>query len=479
MTQYQIRNADKSNDGESSHSGAIALVLAWLITCIGCGNGTKNTEPSLTFNDKAPAVRRTATAAPSDSWTSFAGDRQNSGWSSTEFTRFPDKPTWTFSPGAPLWDYKKGISVWSSAAIVMVDGRPQVFVGSYDHHLYCIDALTGRKLWAFTAGDGIFSTPVVGENAGELVVLFGSADRTVYALSAKTGKRLWTYETFQWKDTVAPCRMSSPVFTEIAGKPAVLIAAANNDRTGLKNIQKGELLALDLTSGKPIWQKTLTSTFVTSPCLGEIKDHEHIFVACQDGTVRAMEIETGKTRWKITANELIHSSVSFADVYGRPLVFFGTRHNSTYALDATTGKRIWKHKCGYWVDSTPAVADINGRPMVFIGSYDRGIYALDARTGKEVWKKSSREWISASPLIASLVGKPTVFVSSLDGNLYASDAATGETVWTFNGGDFIWSHIQQGDALWSSPAAARLDKHNILVYPSFSYRIHGFVSDAY
>ncbi len=461
-------------DVRSNHCELPAVVMACLITCFGCGNGAK-TEPSIPFNEKAPAVRRAHT--PSDSWNSFARDNQNSGWSPAGFSSLPNKPTWTFSPGAPLWDYKKGISVWSSPAIAEIDGRPRVFIGSYDHHLYCIDGLTGSKQWSFVAGDGIFSTPVVGKNETEPVVVFGSADRTVYALSGGSGKRLWTYETFQWKDTVAPCRMSSPVVGEIAGKPAVLIAAANNDRAGFKNIQKGELLALDLTSGKPIWKRTLTTTFATSPCMGEIKGDTHIFVACQDGTVRALQLDTGKTVWKFTANELIHSSVSFAVIYGRPLVFFGTRHNSIYALDATSGKRIWKYKCGYWVDSTPAVAEIAGRAMVFFGSYDRGVFALDARTGKEVWKKSTREWIAASPLIASLAGKRAAFVSSLDGNLYAYDAATGESLWAFNGGPFIWTHIQQGDALWSSPAAARLGGNSLLVYPSFSYRIHGFVSD--
>ncbi|MDA0841900.1 MAG: PQQ-binding-like beta-propeller repeat protein [Planctomycetota bacterium] len=472
-SQSQISKADTFGNGESGRSGAIALLLALLVTCHGCGNGAKTTEPAISFDDQAPPVGRTIT--PSESWTSFANDGQHSGWSSAEFSRLPDEPTWTFSPGAPLWDYKKGISVWSSPAIAMVDSLPRVFIGSYDHHLYSIDALTGKKQWAFTAGDGIFSTPVIGNVEGDPVVVFGSADRTVYALFAKTGDRRWTHETFLWSDTVAPCRMSSPVLTEIAGKPVVLIAAANNDRQGLKNIQKGELLALDLSSGELIWAKTLTSTFITSPCIGEITGGRHIFVACQDGTVRALECETGKTRWKYTANELIYSSVSFAVIHGRPLVFFGTRHNSTYALDATTGKSIWKHKCGYWIDSTPAFADVDRRPMVFIGSYDRGIYGLDARTGKEVWKKSTREWVSASPLIASLAGKTTVFVSSLDRNLYAYDASTGERAWSFDGGDFIWSHIQQGDALWSSPTAAKLGEHNLLIYPSFSYRIHGFV----
>ena len=408
-------------------------------------------------------------------WSCFGGSASRSGAVDVEFSFGELKPTWTFKPGETRWAYRKGISVWSSPAIAEVDGQARVYIGSYDHHLYCLDGESGRKIWAFIAGDGVFSTPAVGLLKRGPAVFFGSADRTVYAISAVDGKRLWSFEVYPWKDTVLPAVMSSPALHKEDGRLYVFIGASYQDRTAFKNVQKGELLALDAETGKARWRKLLTTTFVTSPCIGKVGGEHRVFAATQDGIVRALQIDNGDEVWRFAANELIHGSVSFGVIQGRAMVFIGTRHHSVYALDAATGKRKWKYKCGYWVDSTPAVVDVDGQAIVLFGSYDRGVYAVDALKGRELWKRATKDWVSASGAVGLLNGKRSLFISGLDGNLYGIDAASGAVNAKFRGGKIIWSHVQQGDAIWSSPAAGQVSNTKLLVYPSYSYQVHGFV----
>ncbi len=59
-----------------------------------------------------------------------------------------------------------------------------VYIGSHDHKLYALDAITGAILWSYSMGDGIDSSPAVVNG----VVYIGSYDGKVYAfhISSKT-----------------------------------------------------------------------------------------------------------------------------------------------------------------------------------------------------------------------------------------------------------------------------------------------------
>lgn len=60
----------------------------------------------------------------------------------------------------------------------MADGV--VYIGSFDHNVYALDAATGNKKWAYAAGDRVQSSPAVVDG----VVYIGSFDHNVHALKA-------------------------------------------------------------------------------------------------------------------------------------------------------------------------------------------------------------------------------------------------------------------------------------------------------
>jgi outer membrane protein assembly factor BamB len=69
-----------------------------------------------------------------------------------------------------------------------------VYFGSFDNHLYAVDAETGQEKWRFTSGGEETSSPSV---AGG-VVYFGSHDQHLYAVDIHTGEEKWRFQTGNW-----------------------------------------------------------------------------------------------------------------------------------------------------------------------------------------------------------------------------------------------------------------------------------------
>jgi outer membrane protein assembly factor BamB len=81
--------------------------------------------------------------------------------------------------------------VYAAPAVAAVPGvTPTVFVGSYDHHFYALNARTGAARWVYSA-----SGPISG--AGSVigrVVYFSTLDSLrTYGLNVNSGKLVWTF----------------------------------------------------------------------------------------------------------------------------------------------------------------------------------------------------------------------------------------------------------------------------------------------
>ena len=63
---------------------------------------------------------------------------------------------------------------------VVADGK--VYVGSMDHHIYCLNASTGSTIWMYTAGNEVEPSPAVADT----VVYVASRDGKVYAFGMAT-----------------------------------------------------------------------------------------------------------------------------------------------------------------------------------------------------------------------------------------------------------------------------------------------------
>ena len=75
------------------------------------------------------------------------------------------------STNQTAWNFTAANGFWSSPAVA--DGK--VYVGSYDHQVYALNATSGSLIWNYTTADLIDSSPAVSNG----VIYIGSNDHNL------------------------------------------------------------------------------------------------------------------------------------------------------------------------------------------------------------------------------------------------------------------------------------------------------------
>jgi outer membrane protein assembly factor BamB len=241
--------------------------------------------------------------------------------------------------GAKRWSYTTGGQISSSPAVV----NGVVYIGSYDHRVYALNAKTGARLWSYATSNAVYSSPAVANG----VVYVGSVDHNIYALNAATGAKRWSY------DAAAPIYQASPAVAN-----GVVYAG------GLDS-----LFALDAATGAVLWSSG-AAWGDSSPAVA----NGVVYIGSADGSVYAFDVATGAKRWSYATSDLVYSSPAVAN----GVVYIGSDDGNVYALNAATGAKRWSYQTGapLW-EASPAV--VNG--AVYIGSNSSSVYAFGLPAG--------------------------------------------------------------------------------------------------
>ena len=119
----------------------------------------------------------TVNAQQENSWPMFHGDLAHTGYTSEA------GPT----TNQTLWVFTTNGRIWSSPAV----SNGVVYIASFDHNVYAVNAKDGTQIWNFSTGGTIYCSPAVANN----LVYIGSDDHKIYALNAQTGSLVWNYTT--------------------------------------------------------------------------------------------------------------------------------------------------------------------------------------------------------------------------------------------------------------------------------------------
>lgn len=263
-----------------------------------------------------------------------------------------------------------------------------VYFGSYDHHLYALNADLGKILWRYKAEDGIVSQPIVHKG----IVYFGSEDHRLFAISTRTGKLLWVYEAD------GPIR-SSPRIAE----GHVFIGSDD-----------GRLHAVNLTTSRQVWSVEASGPIRSSPF---IIDGNVIF-GCESGEVFCFNFR-GQSCWRFRARGAVTSSPTV----DKNVVFFASLDGNLYAIDLKTSWVVWRFRMGKGSISSPCISG----NRVYIGSADGCIYAVGSGNAKEIWKFQTEHQISGSPSARD----DALYCGSADGRIYCLDQETGHLRWEY------------------------------------------------
>ncbi len=285
------------------------------------------------------------------------------------------QPKWTFACG----DEIRGTACYANGV---------VYIGSYDQHLYALNARSGTLIWKYETDGGIVSRPAVAED----FVFVGSEDNRLHVVSARSGSLLWTYYT------KGPVR-SSPFLAH----GHVFIGSDDF-----------AVHAININGGRGIWQIETIAEVRSTPYVTQ----DEVYAGNESGEFYCMDFRGG-IKWRYKAKRAITSSAIVAD----GMVIFCSLDSHIYALDAKSGYLIWRFKMDKGSISSPCVAD----GLVYTGSIDGNIYCINIDKAKEVWRFQTENQVTGSPIVL----EDGLYCGSVDGNLYCLDNQTGHLRWKF------------------------------------------------
>jgi outer membrane protein assembly factor BamB len=215
----------------------------------------------------------------------------------------------------------------------------------------------------------------------------------------------------------------------VAGNTVFVRAEADN---------KGQMLALDIASGKQRW--TFRPKRLSSASNGYFGGHLTSPVVV-DGTVfvgagkevYALDAATGAVGWTFVAQDYISSSatVSSDRIY---ISDFG----HLYAIDRQTGQLVWAFPTERSIYFSPVVA----AQTVLLTNGDT-LVALDTTSGKPRWNLK----VPGEELIPAAIQGSRGFAKSIS-TLYALDLASGKLLWRSHDVNFISLPVVAGDQVF-------------------------------
>lgn len=296
-----------------------------------------------------------------------------------------------------------GKVVWERETGLPFSGGPDVngkyiVLGSSDGDLVALSIQDGTPLWNARVDSEILSVPRI---AGSTVVVHTLHD-TVYAFDIASGDEIWKY--------VFP----APILT-LRGSSTPLIVGDS----AIVGISAGKLVNLELESGLPLWETTVTPPSGRSE-LERIADIDAdpvildgiVYVATYNGDLAAIDLSSGSVLWRreLSAHEGITAAAG--------MLYVTDSDDVVWAATPQDGTGTWNQEAlRYRHLTAPAVVG----NLVAVGDLDGYVHFLDRRDGRLV----ARDEVADGPITARpLVSGGKLYVYGDDGTLAALTAGS-------------------------------------------------------
>ncbi len=255
-------------------------------------------------------------------------------------------------------------------------GEGKVYVGTSEAQVLARDAKTGEKAWVADVSSEVLAPP----RAADGFVIVRTGDGKIYALDASTGHERWVFDR------------TVPVLT-LRGTAAPVIHAGRV----IAGFDNGRLVALDLASGRQIWETRLGEPSGRSDLerLVDIDGEPVVrgntaYIASFQGRVAAISIDDGTIEWTRDISSYADLAVDEAHVY------VTDEKGTVWALERGTGNSVWRQRgLKYRQLTGPA----HFRNYVVVGDFEGYLHWLDDATGKIVYRaRIDKSRILATPI---------------------------------------------------------------------------------
>jgi outer membrane protein assembly factor BamB len=204
------------------------------------------------------------------------------------YQRITGRSLWNADVDAPL---SGGVGI----------GCDLVFVAADDGRVFALSAADGKTQWKTQMEGQVLAPPQC--DAGTVAVL--TFNGHVVGLDAKSGDKRWDYVS---TNPVLTLRASS---TPLLYQGAVIAGFAN-----------GKVAAVDLDSGKPLWDARVGTSQGSSEIERQIDvsgdlllSDNVLFAVSYQGRIAAMDVHSGRRLWERNASSYVGMSEGFNNVY--------------------------------------------------------------------------------------------------------------------------------------------------------------------
>jgi outer membrane protein assembly factor BamB len=297
--------------------------------------------------------------------------------------------------GRTLWQAETKLDITGGPGV----GEGLVLVGTGNAEVAALDAATGAPRWTTRVTSEVLSVPAAAEGK----VIIHAIDGRLVGHDAADGKPRWQYD-----------RVASGLGLRASSSPVVAGTRAVSGMAG------GKLVMLDIASGAPVWETTVTVPTGRSE-LARVVDiagdplvHQgSIYVATYNADVASVDEGSGQVGWRRKL-----SSYAPLATDGRA-VYASDDSGTVWALDARNGAALWKQDAlrARRLSGPAAVGD-----YVVVGDFEGYVHWLSAQDGSFV----ARSRVGSAPITAQpqVVGS-TVYVLGDKGDLAALRPAAG------------------------------------------------------
>jgi outer membrane protein assembly factor BamB len=297
------------------------------------------------------------------------------------------------SPGlqvSHLWSKRvAGLGIDNPKLVPLIDGE-RVYIASGAGEVVAFAADSGQRLWHIDLGTSINAGPGEGDD----LLLFGS-DSGVIAIDKRDGSLRW----------------ESPASSEVLSIPQ------RSGNTIVVHSVDGNIIALNATSGKHLWQyQESVPGLSLRGCSEPLLLSGAVFAGTANGKVIALSMSDGRLLWENVVSEPRgHTELErMVDVDAPPVFADGVIYASSYqdnlvAIVANTGQLIWSRGIA---TVNPIALDSSN---LYVSDLNGDVLALSRRNGGVMWKQTA---LHARKLSAPVEQGEYLLVGDYDGYLH-------------------------------------------------------------
>ncbi len=251
-------------------------------------------------------------------------------------------------------------------------------------------------------------------------VYSASREGEIVAMDVASGKEVWSLDLTEINNDRGFFEAKKSAL--VSGGP---IAGINKVFVGTEN---GEVFAFNAENGELEWQGTVKGEIITAPAI----DEGILVVNSASGVLQAFNASTGEVLWSIEQDvpPLTLRGISSPAIAGGGVIIGNSSGDLTvYMLE--TGQQGWVAPLGEASGSTELerVIDVDSQPLTFgdkiYAVSSRGnLSAVEIRGGRTLWKRQYSSYRQIS------IDGNIIYLTNTKGHVYAIDRINGLERWS-------------------------------------------------